>query len=181
MSDKAEEDADSALQAKGTDDTFEKIGHVRLMRNTMTLLNNMAMRRDYSIPYLKRDGIGVMKLTVAMDKSEKGKIAISYDDKELGPVILEAKIKNDTAELYGTVKATGAHGEVTRSDTERENKLSKKLSNVSKTLGEHGIHRVQVYHSASRNNVRPNYDYNQDMVPTEKLYKIAKSIVLALV
>ena len=181
LSDKAEEDADNALQSKGTDDTFEKIGHVRLMRNTMTLLNNMAMRRDYSIPYLKRDGIGVMKLTVAVDKSEKGKIAISYDDKELGPVILEAKIKNDTAELYGTVRATGTHGEVTRNDTERENKLSKKLSNVSKTLGEHGINRVQIYHSASRNNVRPNYDYNQDMVPTEKLYKIAKTIVLALV
>ncbi len=181
LSDKAEEDADNALQSKGTDDTFEKIGHVRLMRNTMTLLNNMAMRRDYSIPYLKRDGIGVMKLTVAVDKSEKGKIAISYDDKELGQVILEAKIKNDTAELYGTVRATGTHGEVTRSDTERENKLSKKLSNVSKTLGKHGINRVQIYHSASRNNVRPNYDYNQDMVPTEKLYKIAKTIVLALV
>jgi len=181
LSDEAEVEADNALKDKGTDDTFEKIGHVKLMRNTMALLNNMALRRDYNIPYLKQDGIGVMKLTVALDKSEKGKIAISYDDKELGPVVLEAKVKGNTAELYGTVKATGIHGEVTRGDTEKQNKLAKKLKSVAQKLGEHDIHNVQVYHSASRNNTRPNYDYNAEAVPTDKLYKIAKTIVLTLV
>lgn len=165
-----DESAEALAQAveSDKDQNYETINELRIRHKEIGLIRNLSKRHDYRIPMVTEDGIGMIHFTLVQDSSEKGRISIHLNTKELGTVSVEAKVNGETAEVYG-ISDSNAQG------------LSEKLTETAESLKEHcGIEKTEVYCQDIKTVRRVTYDKAADSVPADRLYQIAKTMVYML-
>ena len=146
-------------------DTYESVHEVLLKNKIINLLQSLSSRRDYRIPFMSGDGIGVMRLMLVSDDEDKGKISIHYNDDSFGEVSVEIKVRGDIADIYGMSRyASEAF----------EQKLNYAAENLKEKFG---FEEVRIYNVQSEHPADIYYENAKDDAATSKLYKIAKNFI----
>lgn len=147
---------------------YQSIEELRMRYKEIGLIRNLSARHDYKIPMVTEDGVGIIHLTLIQDNTQKGRISVHLNTKELGTVSVEAKISGDKAELYGI------------SDGDSQ-KLSERMQKTAETLKEQcGIAEANVYCQDIKTVRRVTYDQAADSTAPDRLYGIAKTIVYSI-
>lgn len=149
-----------------TVDTYESVHEVLLKNKIINLLQNLSSRRDYRIPFMSGDGIGVMRLMLVSDEEDKGKISIHYEDDSFGEVSVEIKVRGNIADIYG----------MSRDESEA---FEKKLNYAAENLKEKfGFDEVRIYNVQAEHPADIYYENAKDDAATSMLYKIAKNFIM---
>lgn len=168
--DEAKDQLDQALSAN-TDQTSDEIDRLRMKYKEIGLIKNLSMRHDYRIPYATKEGVGTIHLTLVQDHEESGRISISMQDEQLGNISVEAKVTKQDAYLY----VQSDHNNTDSSD------LQDKMTQISDNLkSEYGFENVSVQSGTVDQVKHITYDQAADSVASGDLYRIAKTIVVAL-
>ena len=97
-----DEKSESIPQSAEADiNSYDFVRQAALKNNIIDLVKNLNRQRDYRIPVLSDDKIGVMKLTMISDGSESGRISIRCDNESCGEVSIELKVTDDTFDVFG--------------------------------------------------------------------------------
>ncbi len=158
---------DAAIQSNDNQD-YRSIQELRMRNKEITLIKNLSLRHDYKLPVVTENGVGMIHLTLIQDNTEKGRISVSLNTEEFGEVSVEAKVTQDTVQIYGI--------------SEKESKtLSEKLETMAENLKENcGIENTEVYCQDIKNVRRVTYDKAADTVATDRLYQIAKNMIYSI-
>ena len=137
-----------------------------LKNKIINLLQSLSSRRDYRIPFMSGDGIGVMRLMLVSDEEDKGKISIHYEDDSFGEVSVEIKVRGNIADIYG----------MSRDESEA---FEQKLNYASENLKERfGFDEVRIYNVQAEHPADIYYENAKDDAATSMLYKIAKNFIM---
>ena len=165
------------------DNSYEVVKKATIDQMSAEIMVRSAARQDYTIPYIKGDGYGMMKLTFKAEEGDKGKIAISYEDDRLGRVNVEINVTSDELMVSGTY---GTRASITgTADSEEADSAAafrERLNAVADEVKEQfGIKKTNVIINPVRNVSRNLYGSDDTGIDTRKLYKIAKTVVSGLV
>lgn len=175
MKDETEEELQEVLSKAGDLDTqidvnYEGFLDLRLKDRTIGYIKNLALRRDYRIPYITDLGsTGMLKLTLVQDDDNKGRISVNMLSSVLGKVSVEAKADRESLGMYIV------------SDTAVSDEGSQLLDVMEESLKEgFGFTNVSVNITKSSDVPYVTYEAAADSVATDKLYEIAAKIVKLL-
>lgn len=165
------------------DNSYEVVKKATIDQMSAEIMVRSAARQDYTIPYIKGDGYGMMKLTFKAEEGDKGKIAISYEDDRLGRVNVEINVTSDELMVSGTY---GTRASITgTADSEEADSAAafrERLNAVADEVKEQfGFKKTNVIINPVRNVSRNLYGSDDTGIDTRKLYKIAKTVVSGLV
>ncbi|MDD6844465.1 MAG: DUF6240 domain-containing protein [Clostridia bacterium] len=165
------------------DNSYEVAKKATIDQMSAGIMVRSAARQDYTIPYIKGDGYGMMKLTFKAEEGDKGKIAISYEDDRLGRVNVEINVTSDELMVSGTY---GTRASITgTADSEEADSAAafrERLNAVADEVKEQfGFRKTNVIINPVRNVSRNLYGSDDTGIDTKKLYKIAKTVVSGLV
>lgn len=165
------------------DNSYEVVKKATIDQMSAGIMVRSAVRQDYTIPYIKGDGYGMMKLTFKAEEGDKGKIAISYEDDRLGRVNVEINVTSDELMVSGTY---GTRASITgTADSEEADSAAafrERLNAVADEVKEQfGFKKTNVIINPVRNVSRNLYGSDDTGIDTRKLYKIAKTVVSGLV
>ena len=165
------------------DNSYEVVKKATIDQMSAGIMVRSAARQDYTIPYIKGDGYGMMKLTFKAEEGDKGKIAISYEDDRLGRVNVEINVTSDELMVSGTY---GTRASITgTADSEEADSAAafrERLNAVADEVKEQfGFKKTNVIINPVRNVSRNLYGSDDTGIDTKKLYKIAKTVVSGLV
>lgn len=165
------------------DNSYEVVKKATIDQMSAGIMVRSAARQDYTIPYIKGDGYGMMKLTFKAEEGDKGKIAISYEDDRLGRVNVEINVTSDELMMSGTY---GTRASITgTADSEEADSAAAfrdRLNAVADEVKEQfGFKKTNVIINPVRNVSRNLYGSDDTGIDTKKLYKIAKTVVSGLV
>ena len=165
------------------DNSYEVVKKATIHQMSAGIMARSATRQDYTIPYIKGDGYGMMKLTFKAEEGDKGKIAISYEDDRLGRVNVEINVTSDELMVSGTY---GTRASITgTADSEEADSAAafrERLNAVADEVKEQfGFKKTNVIINPVRNVSRNLYGSDDTGIDTRKLYKIAKTVVSGLV
>ena len=153
-------------ETEETVDTYESVHEILLKNKIINLLQSLSSRRDYRIPFMSGDGIGVMRLMLVSDEEDKGKISIHYEDDSFGEVSVEIKVRGNIADIYG----------MSRDESEA---FEQKLNYASENLKERfGFDEVRIYNVQAEHPADIYYENAKDDAATSMLYKIAKNFIM---
>ncbi len=166
----AEGESVEAVNATAAEiDSYDSLKVLMSQNRQIKMIANMSKRRDYNIPYMSDEGIGMMKLTLIRDEADKGRISLNYASQYYGKVSVEAKVSRESLGMYGVCQSN-------------EHEFANKLEEVAAAVKEeYSIKEMSVYCSRSEMVSRITYDGAENAMASEELYKIAKSIILNLV
>lgn len=158
---------EEAIQSNDNQD-YRSIQELRMRNKEITLIKNLSLRHDYKLPVVMENGVGMIHLTLIQDNTEKGRISVSLNTEEFGEVSVEAKVTQDTVQIYGI--------------SEKESKaLSEKLETMAENIKENcGIKNTEVYCQDIKNVRRVTYDKASDTVATDRLYQVAKNMICSI-
>jgi hypothetical protein len=168
ISDAAGQELENAVSSEADQD-YESINELRMRNKEIGLIKNLSLRHDYKVPFETEGGIGLIHFTLISDSDQKGRISISLNDRRLGNISVEARVGTDSAELYGISER--ASGEL----TDRLEAAAEDLKEVCE------IPETQVHCQDIRTVRRVTYEKAADSVPTNTLYRAAKTIISSLV
>lgn len=165
------------------DNSYEVVKKATIDQMSAGIMVRSAARQDYTIPYIKGDGYGMMKLTFKAEEGDKGKIAISYEDDRLGRVNVEINVTSDELMVSGTY---GTRASITgTADSEEADSAAafrERLNAVADEVKEQfGFKKTSIIINPVRNVSRNLYGSDDTGIDTRKLYKIAKTVVSGLV
>lgn len=151
------------------DSAYQDLRELILQNKQIQIAANLSRRHDYNIPYATESGIGMMKLTLVSDSSDKGRISLGFESAQFGRVSVEARVTAKSMGLYGVCR-------------EEEGVLREKLEQIAETLTTaYDFESVQVYCGRSETVNRVIYDHAAESRASDELYKIAKTIIFGLV
>lgn len=165
------------------DNSYEVVKKATIDQMSAGIMVRSAARQDYTIPYIKGDGYGMMKLTFKAEEGDKGKIAISYEDDRLGKVNVEINVTSDELMMSGTYGTRASiTGTADSDEADSAAAFKEKLMAVADEVkGEFGFKKTNVIINPVRNVSRNMYGSEDTGIDTKKLYKIAKTVVSGLV
>lgn len=165
------------------DNSYEVVKKATIDQMSAGIMVRSAARQDYTIPYIKGDGYGMMKLTFKAEEGDKGKIAISYEDDRLGKVNVEINVTSDELMMSGTYGTRASiTGTADSDEADSAAAFKEKLMAVADEVKEQfGFKKTNVIINPVRNVSRNLYGSNDTGIDTKKLYKIAKTVVSGLV
>lgn len=150
-------------------DSYDYLKMLMSQNRQIKMIANMSKRHDYNIPFMSDDGIGVMKLTLIQDETDKGRISLNYSSGNYGKVSIEAKVSTQALGIYGVCQSN-------------EPEFAARLEEIANAVKEeYSMEGMSVYCSRSEMVSRITYDKAENVMASEELYKIAKSIILNLV
>ena len=165
------------------DNSYEVVKKATIHQMSAGIMARSATRQDYTIPYIKGDGYGMMKLTFKAEEGDKGKIAISYEDDRLGRVNVEINVTSDELMMSGTYGTRASiTGTADSEETDSAAAFRDRLNAVADEVKEQfGFKKTNVIINPVRNVSRNLYGSDDTGIDTKKLYKIAKTVVSGLV
>lgn len=173
MEETAKDELNQALEAvEGTNDTnrsvvtYDKLNTLRISHRQIGFIRNLARRNDYRIPVTSENGVGLIKLTLISDNDNRGRISIKLDSDSFGEVSAEAKVEEHSIGLF-----------VISNGEKKPDEIMESLPDILKK--EFGFESVHTYLSESHEVPYITYDGAEKKIPTEKLYKIAETLVKA--
>ena len=160
-----DEKSESIPQSDEADiNSYDSVRQAALKNNIIDLVKNLNRQRDYRIPVLSDDKIGVMKLTMISDGSESGRISIRYDNESCGEVSIELKVTDDTFDVFGVC-------------TGENNDFAGLLQNAAEKIKEEfNFEKTNVYANSNDKVTDITYEKSKSQ-PSSKLYRIAKSFI----
>lgn len=148
---------------------YEEFEALRMKNRQIGFIADQSLRHDYQIPFLTEDGIGMLKLTLVSDEEERGKISLHFESEQFGTVSVEAKVTGGEIGLYGVC-------------VQNEDLLTEKLEDAAQNLqASFDVTSAAVYCSRSEWVSRITYEQAAVTTATDKLYQMAKAIILSLV
>lgn len=165
------------------DNSYDVVKANSINQMTAQMMVRAAKRQDYTIPYIKQHGIGMMKVSFKSDDEQAGKISISYDDAVLGKVSVNVSVKREAVEIIALYETKAPlRGPVDKKEEDGAEAFKHKLNNVSQNIKTtYGYKKAGVVINPVRNVARTVYDNKESDVSTAILYKIAKTVVEGLV
>lgn len=165
------------------DNSYGVVKKATIDQMSAGIMVRSAARQDYTIPYIKGDGYGMMKLTFKAEEGDKGKIAISYEDDRLGKVNVEINVTSDELMMCGTYGTRASiTGTADSDEADSAAAFKEKLMAVADEVkGEFSFKKTNVIINPVRNVSRNMYGSEDTGIDTKKLYKIAKTVVSGLV
>ncbi len=155
---------------KNGDTTFSQIEALRNINKEIGYIKDLSLRQDYKIPVVMGNDVRTVNLTLIQDDNDKGRISVEFDDDSLGHVSVEAKVNENSADIYVMSDSN--------TDKNVEELINTRLENVSTQLKEQiGIDRVNINYGKNDNTVRVTYNNEAKSIPTQKLYQISKFIL----
>lgn len=172
-----------AAQIDKDDNSYEVVKASTINEMTARMMLRGARRQDYTIPYVKEDGIGMMKVSFKSDGEDTGKIAISYEDAALGKVNVDISVSADSVTMMaGYATKASIFGTPDEQERAAAGAFKDKLTEVSdRVVSLYGFARGSVAVNSVRNVQRTIYSDEGSDVSTARLYKIAKTVVEGLV
>lgn len=155
---------------------FKDIETMRLQNQAIGLVKNLSLRHDYNIPFATEEGIGTIHLTLKQEEAENGRVSIHLTDEKLGEIALEAKISDDQAEI------TVLQGVTNESEDNQQETLSDRLAVMQDVLKDtYNLKEVNVSTVQQQKPERTTYEESAERIPTDRLYAMAKTMVVTLI
>ena len=150
---------------------------------TAQMMVRSTRREDYTIPYIKGDGIGMMKVSFKSDSEQSGKISISYEDSMLGNVNVNISVGDSDIQISALYETKASiRGLADKQETEAADEFKDKLENAAQLVKDnYGCKRADVIINPVRNVERNIYNSEETQISSAILYKIAKTVVEGLV
>ncbi len=164
------------------DNTYEVVKNSSISQMAAQMMVRSAQRQDYTVPYVREDGIGMMKLSFKSDGEQSGKINISYEDDAIGAVSVNISV-GETVSVSAVYQTNASiRGTADEQETQAAEKFREKLAGAGETLkNRFGYSKVDVIVNPVRNVSRTIYGSDEADVTNAQLYRIAKTVVEKLV
>lgn len=159
---------DSTL-ATNENQSYLDINQLRMMGKEIGMLQNLAQRHKYKIPFIVNDEIGTINLQIVNGSEEKGKLSIRFETKELGNISIECKLDKDEVNIFALTNAN-------------EKELTDRLNKVTETMKDSlGINKFNTYINKAIQVPEVNYKTEDGGITVKKLYDIAKTILTGVI
>lgn len=153
-------DVEEALESVNDRDEFETL---RMRYKEIVMINNMAKKHDYRIPYDNGGDLGTIHLQIVEDEENSGRIVIDTDTKELGRLHMEVRQNTGEISLFAVTDKSVPKLE------ERLDGLSKRMANMSYTVGRSDVP------------VNVTLPAKDGIISTRQLYETAKLLIGAVI
>ena len=167
----ADEVAETTIKAidSSENQAYSDIEELRMRGKEIGLIQNLAQKHDYKIPYVIDGEVGTINLQIVEDKNDKGRIAIKLRTKDLGNVSVEGKLSAESASIFAVTDGD----EKVLSD-----RINKVTSNIAK---EFGMESIGVYIGKSNEIPAVSYKTEGSEISMKTLYSFAKTLIVGLI
>ena len=167
----ADEVAETTIKAidSSENQAYSDIEELRMRGKEIGLIQNLAQKHDYKIPYVIDGEVGTINLQIVEDKNDKGRIAIKLRTKDLGNVSVEGKLSAESASIFAVTDGD----EKVLSD-----RINKVTSNIAK---EFGMESIGVYIGKSNEIPAVSYKKEGSEISMKTLYSFAKTLIVGLI
>ena len=172
-----------AEEIEKDDNSYDVVKSASITQMTAQMMVRSTRREDYTIPYIKGDGIGMMKVSFKSDSEQSGKISISYEDSMLGNVNVNISVGDSDIQISALYETKASiRGLADKQETEAADAFKNKLENAAQRVkDDYGCKRADVIINPVRNVERSIYNSEETQISSAILYKIAKTVVEGLV
>lgn len=172
-----------AEEIEKDDNSYDVVKSASITQMTAQMMVRSTRREDYTIPYIKGDGIGMMKVSFKSDSEQSGKISISYEDSMLGNVNVNISVGDSDIQISALYETKASiRGLADKQETEAADEFKDKLENAAQLVKDnYGCKRADVIINPVRNVERNIYNSEETQISSAILYKIAKTVVEGLV
>lgn len=172
-----------AEEIEKDDNSYDVVKSASITQMTAQMMVRSTRREDYTIPYIKGDGIGMMKVSFKSDSEQSGKISISYEDSMLGNVNVNISVGDSDIQISALYETKASiRGLADKQETEAADEFKDKLENAAQRVKDnYGCKRADVIINPVRNVERNIYNSEETQISSAILYKIAKTVVEGLV
>ncbi|SEW30285.1 DUF6240 domain-containing protein [[Clostridium] fimetarium] len=167
----ADEVAETTIKAMDSSENqaYSDIEELRMRGKEIGLIQNLAQKHDYKIPYVIDGEVGTINLQIVEDKNDKGRIAIKLRTKDLGNVSVEGKLSAESASIFAVTDGD----EKVLSD-----RINKVTSNIAK---EFKMESIGVYIGKSNEIPAVSYKTEGSEISMKTLYSFAKTLIVGLI
>ena len=172
-----------AEEIEKDDNSYDVVKAASITQMTAQMMVRSTRREDYTIPYVKGDGIGMMKVSFKSDSEQSGKISISYEDSMLGKVNVNISVGDSDIQISALYETKASiRGLPDKQEIEAADAFKGKLENAAQCVKDnYGCKRADVIINPVRNVERNIYNSEETQISSAILYKIAKTVVEGLV
>lgn len=172
-----------AEEIEKDDNSYDVVKSASITQMTAQMMVRSTRREDYTIPYIKGDGIGMMKVSFKSDSEQSGNISISYEDSMLGNVNVNISVGDSDIQISALYETKASiRGLADKQETEAADEFKDKLENAAQLVKDnYGCKRADVIINPVRNVERNIYNSEETQISSAILYKIAKTVVEGLV
>ena len=172
-----------AEEIEKDDNSYDVVKAASITQMTAQMMVRSTRREDYTIPYVKGDGIGMMKVSFKSDSEQSGKISISYEDSMLGKVNVNISVGDSDIQISALYETKASiRGLPDKQEIEAADAFKGKLENAAQCVKDnYGCKRADVIINPVRNVERSIYNSEETQISSAILYKIAKTVVEGLV
>ncbi len=172
-----------AEEIEKDDNSYDVVKSASITQMTAQMMVRSTRREDYTIPYIKGDGIGMMKVSFKSDSEQSGKISISYEDSMLGNVNVNISVGDSDIQISALYETKASiRGLPDKQEIEAADAFKGKLENAAQCVKDnYGCKRADVIINPVRNVERSIYNSEETQISSAILYKIAKTVVEGLV
>lgn len=153
------------VTAFDTKETFLDVNSLKQINTGMNVLNSLARKNNFYIPYSRDGKEMVINLKIVEETNESGKFQITFENDEYGKVSVEGKING--ANLFA---------QIISDDTDSVKNINEKIAPISAVLEKEGFEKVNII--ANKSDERPSlHSVVKEDVSTAKLFSTAKIFV----
>jgi len=168
MVDEVETAAKKAIDSSDNQ-TYSNIEELRMRGKEIGLIQNLAQKHDYKIPFEINGEVGTINLQIVEDKTDKGRIAIKLETKELGNVSVEGKLSSDNGSIFAVTDGD---------ESILADKINKAIGSMKTDLG---IENMSVYIGKSNEIPDVNYKTESGAISVKTLYSFAKTLIVSMI
>lgn len=158
-----EESADKDMaEAMSNSESRDDIENLRMRSRIVFMINDMARKHDYRIPFENNNEIGTIHLQLVHDKENAGHIAIDVETQAVGKMHIEARAAEDEVFVFAVTDGN-------------EELLEEKLASAADKI-------FGMTYSVSKSDMLPKTQLpvSAEDISTKSLYTIAKDIIRAV-
>ena len=168
MVDEVETAAKRAIDSSDNQ-SYSNIEELRMRGKEIGLIQNLAQKHDYKIPFEINGEVGTINLQIVEDKTDKGRIAIKLETKELGNVSVEGKLSSDNGSIFAVTDGD---------ESILADKINKAIGSMKTDLG---IENMSVYIGKSNEIPDVNYKTESGAISMKTLYSFAKTLIVSMI
>ncbi len=155
-------------EAIGNTDSYMDMETLRQLGNGMKLLNTLAHRNNYHIPYEHNGNMGVINLKIVESGDNTGNFTIKMSDERYGDVTVEGKMDNNS--LIVQIMCSEADGVAA---------IEEKKAELAEKLADNGVTSLKIY--VNRAQKQPEgKSAVMEKASTEKIFKAAKIFIVGI-